>query len=554
MLTAAAVVAVVAGFGLVPFAQPVTAAPKPACPAQRVDEASALIAARGCAGRVEVEGRRSETTQVWANADGTLTAHVFTGPVRMRDADGTWVPVDLTLRANADGSVTPRAHPNGLRLSGPVGAGTHDLVGVVANGHWVTMGWVGALPRPALSGATATYREVRPGVDLVVTATRTGFEELLVVKNEAAVDSVGSVTVPLRAAGLSIVGDAAGNMNFRDAAGTVVGTSSVPVMFDAARDSAGQPAQRMVVATRSTVSPQTRGANGAMGGMADLQLSPDQTYLRDPARQFPITIDPGVTSGPTGWAQVAKEFPTTAFWMQNDPNGLGVGDAPSATGQPMTDRLLWSLPLPSSLVGASISSASFNVHQVHSWDCQPQPVVLYRTGPISPSTTWNNQPVGDAPSGIQSSAAGCPLLPPSVVSWDARSAVVSALNEGQPNVTVGLRAFDETSSSPNWHRYTPDNAVLTVTYAPSPVAGSTGSPHNATELSFGLTDKLSAQVNVASGNLLVESADMTLAGIGTDVTLGAAYNSLLVGSSLQTGAFGPGWRTLSGADVKLVVN
>src|SRR5690242_11119594 len=56
---------------IVPLADRAAAAPakpaKPACPATRPDEASALMMARLCGGKVEVSGDLSETTEVWAN-------------------------------------------------------------------------------------------------------------------------------------------------------------------------------------------------------------------------------------------------------------------------------------------------------------------------------------------------------------------------------------------------------------------------------------------------------------------------------------------------------
>ncbi|WP_305074300.1 RHS repeat-associated core domain-containing protein [Micromonospora okii] len=74
---------------------------------------------------------------------------------------------------------------------------------------------------------------------------------------------------------------------------------------------------------------------------------------------------------------------------------------------------------------------------------------------------------------------------------------------------------------------------------------------NGTQVSFSLTDRLEAKVNVGSGNLMLRSTDLTLPGIAENVTLGAAFNSLLLGSDLANGAHGPGWRTRSGQDVKV---
>src|SRR5262249_40090639 len=136
--------------------------------------------------------------QVWANPDGTLTQQVYAGPVRFRDARGTWTPVDLTLVAGRDGSVAAKAHPVGLRLSGAQPDGDHDLVSLGTGDDAVTIGWRGPLPAPKLAGTRATYAEVMAGVDLVVEATRTGFEYSFVAKDRAALARLRSVSVRLR--------------------------------------------------------------------------------------------------------------------------------------------------------------------------------------------------------------------------------------------------------------------------------------------------------------------------------------------------------------------
>src|SRR5437762_76319 len=105
---ATAVVSMTAALVQIPLlAQPAAAAPKAGCPATKTSAVAARIAASVCGGRVEATDLRTTTTQVWANPDGTMTAQVYAGPVRMRDAKGAWVPVDLTLHANPDGSVSP---------------------------------------------------------------------------------------------------------------------------------------------------------------------------------------------------------------------------------------------------------------------------------------------------------------------------------------------------------------------------------------------------------------------------------------------------------------
>src|SRR5690349_14959383 len=82
------------------------------------DAAVAMENARQHGVRVEVPSRRTQTGQLFANPDGTWTAMEAAVPQRVRRADGSWGPVDLTLRRAADGSVVPAAAPVPVRLSG----------------------------------------------------------------------------------------------------------------------------------------------------------------------------------------------------------------------------------------------------------------------------------------------------------------------------------------------------------------------------------------------------------------------------------------------------
>lgn len=59
------------------------------------------------------------------------------------------------------------------------------------------MGWTGPLPEPELQGPKATYREVDPGVGLIVEATNAGVESFYVVKNRDAADEVAKLVVPI---------------------------------------------------------------------------------------------------------------------------------------------------------------------------------------------------------------------------------------------------------------------------------------------------------------------------------------------------------------------
>ncbi|MDL4812803.1 RHS repeat domain-containing protein [Actinomadura opuntiae] len=105
----------------------------------------------------------------------------------------------------------------------------------------------------------------------------------------------------------------------------------------------------------------------------------------------------------------------------------------------------------------------------------------------------------------------------------------------------------------------PTYAAAKTTTSPTIAAAASvpvgiGPVRNGTFLSFNLADYLQLKVNVGSGNAMVRSTDMSLPGIGGNVTVGAVYNSLLHAADVPTGVISPGWRTRLGEDVRLYKN
>lgn len=140
----------------------------------------------------------------------------------------------------------------------------------------------------------------------------------------------------------------------------------------------------------------------------------------------------------------------------------------------------------------------------------------------------------------------CALLLASVVVVSMRAPVGAA--PPSSSGVAGIEPVVSPMSGPTmWLFDTPSTAAA----APSVPKG-TGPVRNGTFLSFSLTDRLQAKVNVGSGNLLLSSTELTLPGIAETVTLGASFNSLLLSSDIADGAHGPGWRTRSGVDVRLI--
>src|SRR5439155_8341471 len=183
LLPAVAAVTMVAGVQML-LVRPARAAD---CPDERADAPAAAATAKACAKPVEVASVRGESARTFANPDGSKTLEMSAVPQRVRRPDGSWVPVDTGLEVVSGGAVVPKATTADVRFSG---GGTGALVTFVRDGYEVRLSWPQPLPVPTVSGDTATYAEVLPGVDLRVRAAVDGFTHVLVVKSrDAAADA-----------------------------------------------------------------------------------------------------------------------------------------------------------------------------------------------------------------------------------------------------------------------------------------------------------------------------------------------------------------------------
>src|SRR5690606_36582732 len=82
-------------------------------------------------------------------------------------------------------------------------APARDLVTLGEGDERITLRWKGGLPKPKLDGTRATYPDALPGADLIVEATRTGFEQFVELKERPTTKDY-SYTLPLKTDGLRV--------------------------------------------------------------------------------------------------------------------------------------------------------------------------------------------------------------------------------------------------------------------------------------------------------------------------------------------------------------
>ncbi|MFF9219062.1 RHS repeat-associated core domain-containing protein [Streptomyces viridosporus] len=467
-------------------AQGAVAAPPSAAPAEKpkkatatsaADIASARVAARLNKKRVEALSERTETSTTWANPDGSLTTELSAGPIRFRKGD-EWKPVDLDLVRASDGSVAPKAHPQGLELGKRGGkklsalsendrAAARDLVTLGEGDERITLQWKGGLPEPELDGTRATYPDALPGADVVVEATRTGFEQFVEIKRRPAEGY--SYTLPLKAKGLTAKRQPDGSVLFTDRKNKKRAVMPAPIMWDASVDKvSGEHTRRVPVAMKVVQ---------RKGGI-DLVVTPDAGFLADPETTYPVTVDPS-TSALSNVFDTYIQQGETRDWSTDKELDFGNPGTKNPDGTPRTAQsfISWNT---SPIADALVSSAKLSLWNFHSGndnDCKAQSWEVWSTGAASTASRWTAPPAWIAKKATSTETKGNSDCA-SADGWINADVTSLAQEWAAAKATrghMGLRATSE-SVTAQWKRVNSANAAsnppkLVVTYNYRPRTG-----------------------------------------------------------------------------------
>ncbi|MFG3493817.1 DNRLRE domain-containing protein [Streptomyces sp. NPDC047928] len=448
---------------------------------QAADIRSARVAARLSGKRVEALSERTETSTTWVNKDGSLTTEIAAGPVRFQDeATGQWRDVDLDLVAGPDGSVEPVAHPEGLRLAGESGgpakslrAGQRgkavDLVTLGEGDEQITLQWKGGLPAPKLEGTRAEYVNAVPGADVVVEATRTGFEQFVEIKRKPA-DTDYTYTLPLKAKGLKAVQQADGSVLFTDKKNKKRALMPAPVMWDSTVDPASGEHTRKVPVAMKVV---------RRGSAIDLVVTPDAEFLADPATKYPVVVDPSTSSLGNLFDTYVQQGVT---YDQSADTELDFGNpgTKNADGTPRTAQtyITWSTAAIADSLVSSAKLSLWNFHSGNNADCGGKSWEVWSANNASTSSRWTNRPAMSAKYATSTETRGnasCTTQPDGWINADVTNLVQHWSNNKWSRSGMGIKATDETTVA-GWKRVNSANAAtnppkLVVTYNYRPRTG-----------------------------------------------------------------------------------
>lgn len=484
----------------------------------------ALEQARRTGKPVTVPSLTDATSITRAMPDGQLALTTSAEPVRAW-VGGQWRALDATLRPGPGGAWSPAVSSSPVTISG---GGSRPLATMTSASRSMSLYWPGRLPRPAVTGDTALYRSVLPGVDLRVTVDdEGGFSDVLVIHDRAAAGNPALKRLTLTAVttgGLRLTSGPAGTMQAATEGGAPAFTAPAPLMWDSAttaalpsraRTAAGNAASSAApaIATPSAPSVSTPAQPGRRAHAAwvrtvlgvpvqrsgvtrqALSLVPDAALLTSPGAVYPAYIDPSwyPSGGSRGWyASDASIYTSNYYDNTADPapeDYLQVGNNGTFTAHTFVDMQLNS----SQLKNAVINSATLQFTEETSWSCTASPIELWWAGwyPVvggKPFISWDDEPAwqsfsgsGALPDGAITSltvAHGSSSCPAGTIDFNITGFMQSEGPAGPANIPFGLKAPD--SSTSEWKEFSNAPGAITMTtyydHRPSPQADSQISP------------------------------------------------------------------------------
>ncbi|MFD9795021.1 LamG-like jellyroll fold domain-containing protein [Streptomyces sp. NPDC059070] len=391
--------------------------------------------------------KSNATSDFFTNADGSTTVRHYTGRSNFKAADGSWKPIDTRLREEKGGELVENA--NSLAVTFAPDAATPDLASVdFGSGRSLAYGLSGAArSEPVVDGdSTATYPDVLKDTDLKLSPLAEGFKERIVLKSK---DAPNSWLFPLKAKGLTPAIGADGDVVLTGADGKVAATVPHAFMEDSKIDPrSGDAAQSRAVTYELTT------ANGAPA----LRMTADRTWLDDPKRVFPVTVDPTVAAGNSTYTQ------NTIGGDHSTENMIKVGSYDSGANK--ANSFLQFSSLGTTLAGQKVTAATLNVYAIWSSTCTPEP---FNVHPVTKA--WTPSTVTGYPGPSYGAAIGSATVAPGASCSNSSSSTGVGVKMPVPlntswfngvaggGANYGLAMTAITSDMLHWKKFHSDNST-----------------------------------------------------------------------------------------------
>ncbi|QMU68286.1 LamG-like jellyroll fold domain-containing protein [Streptacidiphilus sp. P02-A3a] len=387
------------------------------------------------------------------------------------------------------------------------GGGRGPVAEMYTGGQGFSLRLPVTLPRPTLSGASARYADVLPGVDLTLTVLADGaVSDVFTVRTRVAAHNphlpglLDATVTTTR--GLRLATDRTGDLSVADAHGHPLYTAPAPHAWDSTAtalpggatthtrnaalapsdSSADAPAHGAHIATLAATTHATSAETGA------IDLAAPTALLNAPGTVYPVYVDPtySPTYGISGWSSPGSGVPSENYWNStvdsvDTPLLSEVGNSSSVQDEAMS---LFDFSVPySALHGAKIYGVSFGITETYSWACptsgHDQAVDLYAPAQVLTSSNANwNAWSGSLGSTVASDSfalgynSSCPAgATPAFSSSALTTDITNDIANSTHTQTLALRA-DDHSDNYAFKKFDPTSAELVITFDKHPNAPS----------------------------------------------------------------------------------
>ncbi|MBI4259422.1 MAG: DNRLRE domain-containing protein, partial [Actinobacteria bacterium] len=310
----------------------------------------------------------TRTSNTYAAEDGARTTVLFPASVNFKD-QGEFVPIDndLVPVPGTEPGVENEANRYTVRLPDEL----DSQVRIDRPSGTVGLELVGAAPvQGIVSGDTMSYPDVLPGVTLRYTAANDQVKETIELASPTSPSSLAFRLTP--GPGLTPSPNPAGGVDLTDGDGVVVYSILPPWAVDSDHPAWEDPGQVTMALSEDP------------GGYL-LTMTPDPAWLQDPAREWPVLIDPTITIGPP-----LQDCFVSAGSNQNTSlcayTQVNVGDNSNGVRRGLVRFDLSAVP-----VGADISQATLKLYMSSQSNTRASAASLHRaTRAWTNAATWNS--------------------------------------------------------------------------------------------------------------------------------------------------------------------
>lgn len=369
----------------------------------------------------EVISMRTATSRTYRNTDGSFREVITAGLVNFKDANGRWQKIDTTLVPES-GNAYVRNAAGPLQLELPGDASGSPVVVSSASGT-TTFSLEGAAHSArTISGSQASYADIVNGVSASYSILPEGLKENLVISSRPAHPQV--FTFDLTTGDLVLSELPNSSIEAVDPSGKVQYTINAPWMHDAATPLSPEGA------TSASVGVTLTGGSGHYR----MTYTPNAAWLDDPARRYPVTLDPSLTYSYAYGGEWDDQINTCSpDYNYHAYTYLPIGSTPFNMGSywcygPSRAMITFGSP---SVVPSLAYYAQLNLVQYVNTNGGGSPIYAEPAagGWSFTGVTWNNQPGANC-------TYGCPVAytvgasAPAWVSWNVTQ-TIQAWQTGQ---------------------------------------------------------------------------------------------------------------------------